>query len=165
MRCAPVKVQNAQYLLENEYDNDSEVRVRGNIVESSKKYGMLSYLTVFLCLEPDTIAVGESTGDHVISSIDETESVESTLLKVYPNPFTDKLTIRFSKYTAGDEIHSISILDIEGRVLENIDFSPQSLSDDIIVEWQCPEDLLPGFYVIRIVSTSGVYTAKVIRME
>jgi hypothetical protein len=90
-----------------------------------------------------------TASNELITSV-EIPSAE-TDFKVYPNPFTDLLTIR-----SGSEISSICIYDMQGRILSYFVCRSSYCQVDL-------SHLTPGTYIICVFTTEGSSTRKIIK--
>jgi hypothetical protein len=76
-------------------------------------------------------------------------------ISVYPNPVTDQLNI-----VLGDEIHGtvfVSVFDMTGKQV----FSTKQEMSDNIFSLKLPESAVcSGLHLLKIVTASGIYTAK-----
>ena len=72
-------------------------------------------------------------------------------MKVYPNPVKDIL-----KIVSGDEITTVMLYDIYGRLIEAVAANCQSLEMDV-------EFLAEGIYFVRIETAGKVVTRKIIK--
>lgn len=96
------------------------------------------------------------TNDY-ITTVEENLSVEELELKskvkIYPNPVSDLLHI-----TYGENIDSISIYDVNGRLLQTIAFLGNSTEQKIDFK-----DFSSGVYFIKMKSTGASVVEKVIK--
>ena len=89
--------------------------------------------------EPDTITV------DVVAASNSIRDVYSSLLTISPNPFQDKINIRFDNY---ERIGEVNIVDSQGKLVErysSISLSPLNLSH-----------LPKGVYFIEVRSLTGL---------
>jgi len=124
-----------------------------SIIDHSKRYRVLSKYTAFLALEPAEGPLPGPDDPIVLTSVTEVESstgVES--IEVFPNPFTDMLTLDMALLNDMDltivlyDIHGAEVMHVfkgqvgAGRSMHSFDLSTLS----------------PGVYVIRISDRSGM---------
>lgn len=83
--------------------------------------------------------------------------LEKKSLQLYPNPFSDRITLNLP--WEGEKSFSIRILDLNGRVLYNRDFIKHSSH----IELESIGDLAPGFYFCVLNADSGNYTGKIVK--
>ena len=76
--------------------------------------------------------------------------------KVYPNPFSQKLTITFSTEMQKDT--SILMYDVSGKVIYNQNFTP---TQDIEVQLQ---DIASGAYFLKVTSGNKHFNTKLIKI-
>ena len=83
----------------------------------------------------------------VSSSVDVTESAPA--ITIYPIPVRDELRI------AGENINKVEIMDISGRIINNLQIT---INNSIDVS-----ALSKGIYIVRIGTDKGVVTKKFIK--
>ncbi len=108
------------------YIADLEKSTRNNMIDQEILYEslnnrVLSIHSAFLCLEPsDTVSVCQTCKDESrLVGIDDQVPVDSAgFVKMYPNPFRDRLTMEISleKLTSVDEV-VIRIFNINGQLV------------------------------------------------
>jgi subtilisin family serine protease len=81
----------------------------------------------------------------------------NTELSIYPNPVQDQLNISFQSISS-ESVH-IQILDMQGRILLQKNFAPNSP----IFEFST-ESLAQGFYLLRIHQGSQQWAAKLVKL-
>ncbi len=95
-------------------------------------------------------------------------------LKVYPNPFRDKVSIVFSARNKGVKTHTaqalfpcIKIYDATGRLVRQWGQETMRLSNQIL--WDGTDDsnalLSPGIYFVRLETANTSVTKKIIKLE
>ena len=72
-------------------------------------------------------------------------------LTLYPNPVHDIMRIE-----AGSEIRSLSLFDIQGRLLKTIDIKCKTYKLDI-------SHFIKGTYIIRIITSEKIYTRLIVK--
>ena len=86
-------------------------------------------------------------------------NITEAKLSVYPNPFTDKVTIAYDLKTSSDV--SVLIYDINGRIIKNIQKANQKSGiNQLTIETR---DLKTGIYFYNLKSNSGQITGKLIK--
>ena len=103
-----------------------------------------------------------STNNSLKSAMTEIEIsqfVKQDSLKVYPNPFTDKL--RFEFVSATDASALLDIYDATGRKVKTIFEGPVAGEVYYNIEFK-PENSASGFYLYRLVLGDKVYNGKVL---
>jgi hypothetical protein len=79
------------------------------------------------------------------------------LARIYPNPFTNDITVEFNKKIE-DEIR-ISIFTLNGqKVLEKTYFTHKFTITDL-------NKLTKGTYILKVISKEGVITQKMIKIN
>lgn len=86
-------------------------------------------------------------------------NIKDAKLSVYPNPFTDQVTIAYDLKSTSDI--NVSIYDMTGRVVRNIAKSNQKSGVNTITIQT--KDLKTGIYIYNLKSNSGQITGKLIR--
>ncbi len=85
---------------------------------------------------------------------------EITDYRVYPNPSSDLFTAQFE---AGSEMEAaISVLDANGRVLSNQKVN--TIPGNNIIPVETSGTLVPGMYLIRIITEHGHQAVRVVKM-
>lgn len=133
------------------------------IVELSKKANILSIYTSFLALEPglqDTCknCVDQTKGGTISSD----EAIEDELkIKVFPNPFKDKVTIEINGIASIDEIKSMEIYNIQGSLVHK--FKDSIVSENkITLTWES-ENEATGIYIFKLTTKDKVKTVKLVK--
>ena len=87
----------------------------------------------------------------------ESELEKNSLIKVFPNPFTDAL------YISGQtrDFSRIDLIDIGGRVLFNFYFKPEK--DPVTQKLNLPKELEKGIYFLKIIGIDGIQYIKIIK--
>ena len=94
-----------------------------------------------------------SLGDNcVVLSVPSYELLDASL-KFFPNPVTDNLTIN-----GNNNLESITIYDINGRLLQEIFFIGNQLERTISLS-----ELETGMYLLNIVSTKGQLVKQIVK--
>ena len=87
------------------------------------------------------------------------DNIKEAKLSVYPNPFTDKVTIAYDLKTGSDV--SVLVYDLNGRIVKNIQKSNQKSGvNQLTIETR---DLKTGIYFYNLKSNSGQITGKLIK--
>ncbi len=94
---------------------------------------------------------------------DRTLTTASSVDKMvaFPNPFTDKISIRVNLAKAASA--TLQLFDFAGRLVQSIDCQPLSASATLSTELSLPE-LAPGMYFLRLDGPSGVQTVKLVKI-
>jgi hypothetical protein len=84
----------------------------------------------------------------------------TTYSSVYPNPFTDHVTITIDR--TGDSDGVLSIYDASGRVIKTL--LPGNVSENSVsYDWVAGNDMDPGFYFFK--SATGQVSGKMVKMK
>ena len=86
----------------------------------------------------------------------------SGVVSVYPNPFTETTTIKFSM--PEDDHVSIDVYDISGKLIETIFNSDVSAEQKYTVEFS-GSTLPSGMYFYRMTTNSDVYSGKMMLLK
>ena len=93
-------------------------------------------------------------GDEFVSSVDETNKIESFNVFLYPNPAKDKLNIRISNSKSKAVI---SVVNIFGAEIINIESNDHSSITELDVS-----DLAAGFYMVNVTVNGRTSSNKVL---
>jgi hypothetical protein len=85
-----------------------------------------------------------------VSGIDDLTGY-SDEFQVYPNPFSNRITIE-----ASEQINFIEIINLQGKVIENISINNNKAEIDL-------SELNKGLYIIRAQTANNTYTNQVIK--
>jgi hypothetical protein len=102
----------------------------------------------------DNVIIEDGSGG--ITSTDEQEKDQ---IKIYPNPFNDRITMSF----ASNQIASgqIRITDLQGKLIVT---RPVDVIEGINQVFLDTDDLAPGMYLFSMEMPGGVLTKKMIRL-
>ncbi|MBI5325214.1 MAG: T9SS type A sorting domain-containing protein [Ignavibacteriae bacterium] len=143
------------------------------IVDLSMDHRVLSLYTAYLALEPwrmkDTINnetnPNEEDNDDWKTDVDENNFTINSGIKVYPNPFTSKVTINLSSLKQGNSINSIVVFDIMGNNIKTFasnEFNNQN--SEIIWDGKdnAGNNLPNGNYLLVINTNNGTIILKLL---
>ena len=102
----------------------------------------------------NTFAFGE-VEDYTVNITDDTLSIENSNLiefVVYPNPFTDNITIRFSSNHINNQSLEVTLYDISGKLIYANNYSISATSDITITNLNV---LSSGSYFLKIQDENG----------
>ena len=126
-----------------------------NLQNPSYKYGFPGNWPVRLVIRTADGCINTTTTTIFVNPLSVSEAASAKGLQVYPNPTSGKLIADFSNYT-GDEVVSINITDVLGRVVLN-----SSLPSANAVEMNL-ETYPAGIYYLNVETTSNTLTIKVL---
>jgi hypothetical protein len=165
------KMWHGRYIGDLEKAENNNMIVQEILYESLNNR-VLSLYSAFLCLEPsDSIAVCQSCKDESqLVGIDNEMLIDSTgFLKVYPNPFRDKVTLEISlaQFTGVDEV-VIRIFNLTGQlVFEKYEAVESGQTATTI--WQGDgingEKVPAGQYIVMIRAGEAVWSKKLLKSE
>ena len=120
---------------------------------SHKDYYSLSCTTV-------SAKIGSITSKKSAEIVTEiTPEVEFSDLKVYPNPFSDRLRFEF---VSPESVNArIDLYDMTGRMIKTIFEQPIEGGVSYEAEFK-PETIISGIYIYRMVMGEAVYNGKVV---
>jgi hypothetical protein len=88
-----------------------------------------------------------------------TPEIELIDLKVYPNPFSDRLRFEF---VSPESVNArIDLYDMNGRMVKTIFEQPVEGGVSYETEFR-PEAIISGMYIYRVIMGDAVYNGKVI---
>ncbi len=136
------------------------------IVFTSINERVLSKYTTFLCLEPNAIICT----DCMIQDVRMVTEVNDVIIgqdniRIYPNPFTDRLTIDLNCSDPGT-IKELSIYDIKGSLIYQFT-AGQIVKGKNVLVWNGNssngEKVKPGVYLLSYKTNTGIKTIKIIK--
>ena len=150
--------------LENSSHHSSYVMIN-EIIEKSLANRILSRYTAFLALEPGMQDLLNQDDDEEFTL--ETEELTKTPaeIKVYPNPFTDRVNIEvsLSEDLNRDEI-KLEIYDMFGKLIKTFDAEQFEMLSEINIEWDATNEngirVPNGFYLFVCTTPEGRITKK-----
>ena len=83
-------------------------------------------------------------------------------IEAYPNPFSDKITVRVSLSKAGQA--TLQLFDFAGRLVQFIDCQSLSQFGSLEEEILLP-GIMPGVYFLRLQHAQGIQTVKLVKVE
>ena len=103
-----------QYIkkLESQYQSNEVIN---EIIYSSFSDRVMSKYTSFICLEDTNYICNNCKDESKLTDVDQLASSQDSVM-VYPNPFTDKVTISFM-CTEPADVKELSIVDVTGSLI------------------------------------------------
>ncbi len=153
---------NAEYILENEFNQD--YNIIKDVITTSIDERLLSFRTVYLCLEPDTIAISsnneDTEGDILISTEDELNNIE---VSIFPNPFAEKVNIEIplDQISVGSDIE-IEIYNLAGELVYSFHEKATNTNGSYILTWEPGNQIVSGLYHIKIFGKGFNYNTTLI---
>lgn len=162
-----VSIWNAEFIKSLQASSSTEDK--RDVIQTSIDERLLSFHTVFLCLEPDFESISEnnnSDGDNSVVSVEEEVPAPKFELNAYPNPFIEKLNIVFTmnEVSANEQV-LINILDSRGQLVERITLSNGLVIGSNLVEWIPEMDLNDGIYIVQVLVNDTMYNQKVLHVR
>ena len=160
------EIWTGQYINKLESSQQSN-DVINEIIYNSLTERVLSKYTSFLCLEPgfDPSDIVEERDDQWIAIPVEPQWVEDTL-KVYPNPFTDYITIELQT-DHPEEILELSIYNLSGSLLYRFDIEGMISGGSLKVTWDGTtadgNPVQSGMYLLVYRTTQVNKTIKIVK--
>ena len=96
----------------------------------------------------------------IVQGIDSIEIGDEKILRTFPNPFTNHLSIDF--FSERPTPFELSIIDFHGRIVYKKDFEPGYINFHRLRLTELT-DLGTGAYFLRITSEQGQYTTKIVK--
>ena len=154
----------AQLLLENEFSGDPIVKQQ--VIETSIENRLLSYPTIYLCLEPDTTAISSNNSSNETEVFVKTEEeIIASELSVYPNPFATEINLEMpSTYSKGSNSILVSLLNVQGELITDLSEFVIIEKDTLSLKWVDTLGLDPGMYIIRITNGDVTVSKKIIKI-
>lgn len=150
----------SRYILEVEDSSTSEAIQ--TTIELSKDASLLSKRTVFLCLEPSLVPLGD---DFDIETTVDTDDLVLELqeLTIAPNPFIHEIEIQFSSEgIKSKEDIVLELVNAAGQVID-ANFEIHIQSNDVVIKLVNGDELLEGMYFVKIMIPNGSKVIKIIK--
>jgi len=159
LKGAATDVWHSQFILENEFDYE----LRPDVIRVSEEQRLLSFQTVFLCLENEPDPTGNEDPNNTAT---EDESESGVTISAYPNPFAEKLTIDIKNVekVRRDQVR-VDVIDMKGSLITSLTNKVRVTGDGFSILWDDLTDLESGMYTIRITLADEVITKRVIHVE
>lgn len=153
-----------QYIKKLESGSQSN-QIISEIIYTSINERVLSYYTSFLCLE-DTSYICNNCKDESQIPVDVEETLAGTdTLKVYPNPFVDKLTVELMCSDPGD-VKEFSVVDVTGALIYRFQLGDLQKGKNII-SWNGitarGDKVKSGIYLLVYKTSGSARTVKIIK--
>lgn len=154
-----------QYIkkMESQYQSNDIIN---EIIYASLSEWILSKYTSFICLE-DTSYICNNCKDEskpVEVGTEEMAAYADTL-QVYPNPFSDKITISLM-CSDPEDVKQLSIVDVTGSVIYQFNIGELHQGKNIIV-WNGTsargDKVKPGVYILLYKTSTNSQTIKIIK--
>ncbi len=131
----------------------SNMMIANSIEQSASQYNSPDSLLGFGL--PDF-----SRAFFIVQGIDSIEIGDEKILRTFPNPFTNHLSIDF--FSERPTPFELSIIDFHGRIVYKKDFEPGYINFHRLRLTELT-DLGTGAYFLRITSEQGQYTTKIVK--
>jgi len=165
------KMWHGRYIADLEKAEKNNMIVQEILYESLNNR-VLSIHSAFLCLEPsDSVSVCQTCKDESrLVGIDDQIPIDSAgFVKLYPNPFRDKVTLEISleQLTGVDEV-VIRIFNLTGQLVfeKTEEAGPGQV---VTTEWQGTsingEKVQAGQYIVMIQAGQAVWSKKLMKSE
>lgn len=165
------KMWNGRFIQELESGNQT-TSISQQILFESLNNRILSYYTAFLCLEPsDTTPVCTSCKDEsLLTGFGDLQEMDSSgILKLYPNPFTEKINmdIDLTRLTEVDEV-VVRIFSQTGQLVYEKN-EPALAGQVMKLEWdgksQQGKNVTAGHYIVMIKAGPVTWSKQIIKTE
>jgi hypothetical protein len=107
------------------------------------------YLKLKDLILDNNIASSWIASNDIITSVEET--ADDRTVNIYPNPARDKIYV-----SSGSEIISVSVYDIQGKVVMTV--AGENIDNELDIR-----HLSRATYIIRVTTVSGVSTQKFVK--
>lgn len=138
-----------------------------DLIDHSIKKRVLSTYTAFLALEPgmlDTKPCSSCKDETIKATAIEDIRKDSVSIKVYPNPFREKISIEVNLSKKGEnQTIRLEILNLSGQIVHQDQFTNTSNEQETFT-WEA-EQMPKGMYIARIKIGEKIYTIKLIKIE
>lgn len=156
-------VWSGQYIkkLESGYQSNDIIN---EIIYASLNERVLSKYTSFLCLEDTSYICNNCKDESMQTGTDDIAATQDSLL-VYPNPFTEKVTISLT-CTNPKDVKELSIIDLTGSVIYQFNRGELHQGKNTIT-WDGTssrgDKVKPGVYMLVYKTMSSTQTVKIIK--
>lgn len=157
------QIHQGQKLKAMEERNSNATSHIAAIIDFSKKANILSKYTAFLALEPGLQDTCKNCIDQttIITVSSEDVEEEGITIKVFPNPFKDKVTIAIEGIKESEEIKSMEIFNIQGSLVHTFDAT--IITDNkLTLTWDA-ENESSGVYIFKLMTKDKVKTMKLVK--
>lgn len=161
------EIWTGQYIQELESMNPSN-DVISEIIYYSLAERILSRYTSFLCLEPgmEPVIVEEDDDDDWIWIPVEEKEIAVDSLRVYPNPFTDFVSIELMM-SDPEESYELAVFDLAGSLLYRFEQEQVTMDNKYVFTWNGTSGngraINPGMYLLVCKTRKGVKTIKLVK--
>jgi len=157
-------IWSGQYIKKLESGNQSN-DIINEIIFSSLSERILSKYTSFLCLEDTSLICANCTEQPQITFNVKEVTADRDLIKIYPNPFVEKLTIEITCDNPV-EVKELYITDITGAIICRF-AAVQLQKGKNIISWNGlnlnGERVKPGVYLLVFKTSGYSETIKILR--
>lgn len=153
-----------QYIKKLESGTQSN-QIINEIIYTSLNERVLSYYTSFLCLEDINYICNNCKDESSNTTGVEETLVGNDTLKVYPNPFVDKLTIELMCSDPGD-VKEFSVVEITGALIYQFQLGELQQGKNVITwngETARGGKVKPGIYLLVYKTFGSARTVKIIK--
>jgi hypothetical protein len=121
------------------------------IIHHSISARVLSLYTAFLCLEDPTTYCDNCLDETMLTNVGEIAAAD-TLIRVAPNPFTDRVEIEIKGLTGGAGTTTVEVFDLSGRLVAQLQV--EQTGARALAVWNGKNlrgaDISPGVYVAMV---------------
>jgi hypothetical protein len=111
----------------------------------------------------DVIVVANAPGcyseDEVLAEctveLDETD-IQTSQYTIYPNPFSERITIEIPEFGKKNSIYTLSIFNIKGQLIKQLQLSKPQETVDIT-------ELNTGIFFMKIISQDNVFVGRIVK--
>lgn len=121
------------------------------IIHHSISARVLSLYTAFLCIEDPTTYCDNCVDETLLTGIGEITGGD-TLIRVAPNPFTDRVEIEITGLTAGAGTTTVEVFDLSGKLVARLEVEYSGAKVSAV--WNGRDiggaTVAPGVYVVLV---------------
>ena len=143
-------------------EKENLIANRIQVVNLSLENRVLSRFTAFLALEPSLQTPCMNCVDESSTSTSDDDNEKNIVSKVFPNPFSDQLTLEIKGLKASDKINAIQLVNALGQI-QHITYKTEYIDESYVIIID-GSHLKPGIYLISITVGKKVLTYKVVKV-
>lgn len=143
-------------------EKENLIANRIQVVNLSLENRVLSRFTAFLALEPSLQTPCLNCVDESSTNTSEDNNEKNIVSKVFPNPFSDQLTIEIKGLKVSDKINQIQLFNALGQ-LQHITYKTEYIDESYVITID-GSHLNPGIYLVSITIGKKVMTYKIVKV-
>lgn len=143
-------------------EKENLIANRIQVVNLSLENRVLSRFTAFLALEPSLQTPCLNCVDESSTNTSDDNNEKNIVSKVFPNPFSDQLTIEIKGLKVSDKINQIQLFNALGQ-LQHITYKTEYIDESYVITID-GSHLNPGIYLVSITIGKKVMTYKIVKV-